>query len=76
MSYDADDESESSMSSLSLAASSCNTHLSLSYHLAFNDPFMCDISMVHVVTFAKNRGRIVTCGGISPRTTRRKSVHC
>jgi hypothetical protein len=40
MSHDANDESESSMSSLSLAASSCNTHLSLSYHLTFND-FSC-----------------------------------
>ena len=47
MSYDADDESESSMSSLSSAASTRNTHLSPSSHLAFNDPFMCDVSMVH-----------------------------
>ena len=46
MSYDADDESESSMSSLSSAASPRNTHLSPSYHLAFTDPFMCDVSMV------------------------------
>jgi hypothetical protein len=35
------------MSFLSSAASSRNTHLSLSYHLAFNNPFMCDVSMVH-----------------------------
>jgi len=45
-SYDADDESESSMSSLSSVASIRNTHPSPSSHLAFNDPFLCDVSMV------------------------------
>ncbi len=45
-SYDANDKSESSMSSLSSAASTCNTYITPSSHQAFNDPFMCDVSMV------------------------------